>query len=112
MIDNIKIILDYLGGVNVLWLILVCLAGTQLFKFLLAAFHVNQPMAVRPVPYLIGALSAGSFIEHSTRGVMIGVACGMVSSLGYVVLTSYADREDAPAWQRKIAAFILLRSAT
>lgn len=95
--------LDWLGGVDLIWLVLVCLAGTQLWKMLLDAFNLLQPKCVRPMPYLVGAFASWFFVEYSARGAMVGVAAGMVSSLGYYAASAYLERDAAPVWQKNIA---------
>jgi len=109
MSATIKLWLDYFGGPDILWLLLGSIAFTQLAKILLKAFGLLTPDSVRPLPYLFAAFLGLALVDFSTRGVLIGVACGMVSSLGYFTVASYLEREAAPDWQKKIAARMALK---
>jgi len=111
MNNTIKFWLDYAGGIDVVWLSLIALAGTQLFKMLIRSFGVEDPMAVRPVPYLIGAFAGLLMIDFSPRGALIGLGCGMLSSLMFFALLSWLERKDAPGWQVKISAWLSMRDA-
>ena len=101
--------LDYLGGVEVFYLILTILAVTQLVKMLAKAFGKLLPDTIRPVPYVAGAFLGWIFIDFSARGAMIGVSAGMIASLGFYALTAWLEREGAADWQKSIADRISLR---
>lgn len=88
--------IDYFGGMNVIYCILVTLAGTQLWKMLLRAFGRFTVEAVRPMPYLIGAFAGLVLIDMTSRGAMIGLSCGFISSLGWFVI---AARLETGSWQ-------------
>ena len=109
MNNMIKFWLDYAGGVDVVWLILIALAGTQLFKMLMKAFAISNPDAVRPVPYVIGSVAGLILIGYSSRGAMLGLACGMLSSLMFFAALSWLERDAAPTWQVKIADWLSMR---
>jgi hypothetical protein len=104
--DTIIFYVNYLGGVDMIYLIGSILAATQLFKMLLDAFGRLDNKAVRPFPYVAGAFLAGIFIDSTARGAMMGVVCGMVASVSYYGALLYLERKAAPAWQIKLAKWL------
>lgn len=80
MLAQAKIIIDYLGGPDILWLVLVSMAGTQFIKIALASLGHREPMLVRPLPYAIGALASSYFLDRSVHAALIGMVCGMIAS--------------------------------
>ena len=109
MIDTMKNIVDFLGGIDIIYTILICLAATQLWKMLLDSFGRLDIRAVRPFPYLAGSFVGLAMVEFSTRGVLIGVVCGMVSSIGFFGVVAWLDREASPSWQKAIAKRVQLK---
>ena len=109
MNDTIAFWLNYFGGVDIFYLIASILAVTQLAKMLLKAFGRLTTDNVRPIPYVAGSFLGLMFIDFTSRGAMIGVACGMVSSLGYFAALSYLERNAAPDWQKKVAQRLNLK---
>ena len=109
MNETIKFWLDYFGGLNTLNLIASILAVTQLAKMLLKAFDKLTAENIRPIPYVAGAFLGLMFIDFTSRGAMIGVACGMIASLGYFAATAYLERDAAPDWQKVIAKRLNLK---
>jgi len=100
---TIKFWLEYAGGMDIIWLVLSVLAITQLFKMLLKAFGKLRADTVRPFPYMAGSFLGLMFVDFSARGALIGVACGMVSSVGYYAASAYFERDGATNWQKMIA---------
>lgn len=86
MIDQAKLVLDYLGGPNVAWLVLVSMAATQLVKIALAGFGHRNPMLVRPLPYAFGSLASFAFLDVTERSALVGLACGMIASASFAAL--------------------------
>jgi len=109
MNDTIKFWLEYAGGMDIVWLILSIFAATQLFKMLLKAFNKLSPNSVRPFPYFIGAALGLMFIDSTSHGAMIGVACGMLSSLLFFGASAWLERDASPAWQKRIVQRISLK---
>lgn len=107
--SDIAFWMDYFGGIETIYLIGSILAVTQLAKMLLKAFWKLTPDNVRPIPYVAGSFLGLMFIDFTSRGAMIGVMCGMASSLGYYALTVYLEREAAPKWQKLIAQRLSLK---
>ena len=109
MNETIQFWLDYAGGINIIWLLLSVTAVTQLFKMLLKSFGKLSADSVRPFPYVAGAFLGLLFISFDTIGVMVGVSCGMISSLSYFAALSYLEREGAPVWQQVVAKRLTLK---
>jgi len=109
MNETIKFWLDYIGGADILYLMLVCLAATQLFKMLLSAFDALTPDRVRPFPYVVGSFAGWTFISFDARGAMVGMVGGMVSSLAFFGAVAFLERDAAPDWQKRIAQRIQLK---
>lgn len=109
MNNTIAFWLDYIGGINIVYLIFAILASTQLIKMLFKSFGMLSPDTVRPVPYLAGAFIGWVFIEFSARGAMVGVSAGMIASIGFYAALSYLERDDAPKWQKRIADRLSLK---
>jgi len=109
MNDTIKFWLDYFGGIDLIYVMLACLAFTQLFKMLLKAFGFTNPDSIRPFPYVVGAFTGLALIDFSSRGAMVGMVCGMISSIGFYGAVAYLEREAAPSWQKAIAKRVQLK---
>lgn len=109
MNDTIAFWLNYIGGVDLLYLMWSILAFTQMVKMAFKAIGVSSPDAVRPFPYLFGAFFGWVFVEYSARGAMIGVSAGMIASLCFYALTAWLNRSDAPNWQKDISTRLSLK---
>ena len=109
MNETIKFWLDYFGGIDLIYVILACLAFTQLFKMLLKSFGFTNPDTIRPFPYLVGSFIGLILIDFSSRGAMVGMVCGMISSIGFFGVVAWLDREASPSWQKAIAKRVQLK---
>lgn len=109
MNNTIKFWIDYAGGMDVAWVVLIALAGTQLFKMLLKAFSISNADAVRPVPYVIGSIAGLAMVGFTSRGAMVGMACGMLSSLMFFAALTWLERDGSPSYQIKIANWLSMR---
>ena len=97
MIETLKLIVDYIGGPNVIWCIGSVLAGTQVAKIGLKAFNQFSAERLRIFPFVIGAFAGWEFIEYSARGAMIGMTCGLLASMTWFVV---AARLEFGSWEK------------
>jgi len=104
-----KMWIEYLGGPDVLWLMLVVIAVTQLVKMVLKARGHFTPAAIRPVPYVVGAVCGLQFISFTSRGAMIGMAAGMVASFAFFAVTVRLEAGSWKAAGQRMADRMLLK---
>lgn len=110
MSKTIQLWLEYFGiDKTMLFMILAIIAITQLWKMLLKAFNGLNADRVRPMPYLAGSFMGLVYVSFTSAGALTGVAAGMISSLGYYGFTAYLERENAPAWQKKLASRMAMK---
>lgn len=99
-----KVIIDYIGGVDVLYATMAALAASHIY--MLVAGKNIYDRATRIIPYVAGPIATMSMLGVSWRSLHVGVVCGLVGSLLRFAAFSYLNRKDAPNWQVRIAGVV------
>jgi len=87
---------EFLGGADSVWLLLMILSLTQVIKMGMKSFGAFTADRIRIVPYLVGSFAAWVFIGFSTRASMIGIACGGIASFAWFAI---AARFEYGSWK-------------
>jgi len=95
---------NYLGGVDILWVALVSVVGTQLAALLSVA--ERSQILFRLVPYVLGALTGYTMLAQDASGALIGVAVGMVAAMARSALLFWLLREAALPWMRSLGKYM------
>jgi len=93
--------LNYIGGVNLLYVAAVSISGTQIFKMVSKSQGYDKPVVFRLVSYLCGALAGMEFIG-GTQGPLLGLAVAGIASGAYYAATVWLKNSDK-AWQQALA---------
>ena len=94
--SELKYWVEFLGGANVIWLLLTIVASTQIAKIGMKALNIFTPDRLRIIPYLIGAFASWPFLGCTFRNALMGLACGGVSSFMWFAI---ATRFDKGSWK-------------
>ena len=94
----------YIGGMDVVWVGIVSIVGTQLATILgVSNKHV---LLFRLMPYLTGAIGGCVLLSPDIKGVFIGGAIGMLASGARYGLILWLEREASKPWMKKLAGYI------
>jgi len=101
MQESIVFWLNYIGGVNLLYVAAVSVACTQIFKMVSKSMGYDKPVVFRLVSYLCGALAGVEFIG-GTQGPLLGLAVAGIASGAYYAATVWLKNSDK-AWHKALA---------
>ena len=93
--ENIAFWIDYVGGVDIIWLIGASIAFTQLVKPLVPVKY--RGYALRSISMLTGSFSGLILLEFSSRGAMVGMTCGALSAILWFATSTYLE---AGSWAK------------